>query len=94
MFFNISVLDFIEKQHNLTVSTRVWLTDERTEGRTDTPSHRDARTHLKLAKELYRQGNETNDKMFQVGSEEEENDDDPKKKKKNGDVGAQGWKKI
>ena len=38
---------FGQKRHFRTVSTRVWPTDRRKDGRTNTPSYRDARTHLK-----------------------------------------------
>ena len=50
-FHTLTYLHFAQKWHFFEISTRVWLTDGRMDGRTDRrmdiPSYRDARTHLK-----------------------------------------------
>ena len=47
-FHTLTCLYFAQNRHFFMISTRLWLMD----GRTDTPSYRDARTHLKRMKTL------------------------------------------
>ena len=46
-FHTLTYLHFAQQRRISEISTRLWRTDGRTDGRTGTPSYRDARTHLK-----------------------------------------------
>ena len=50
LFQTLIYRNFGQKRRFWSISTRLWRTDRPTDGRTDTPSYRDARTHLKTSK--------------------------------------------